>query len=663
MFQKRFSIQFFALILTTCAFLVLSCNLNTNATNNSGVATTAAGALLLGSLSNQSPSSPKDLVGVANSEKTEITLSWVESTDSDGTVSDYEVKIGSKDWISSGIDLTHSFKDLKIGVYKLYCRAKDDKLAYSKASEITFKLGNRKPTVPRDFAAVKNKDGIDLTWKASTDVDDVITDYEVSKDDGLTWVSAGTDLAHSFTSLDVGTTYELKVKAKDERGLYGDPASLTFNLVNTRPTAPTNFVATKNIRDIVLTWTASTDSDGTIVDYEVSRDGGAWISAGTDLTHTFASLTIGTTYQFRVRAEDNKGAFSDNTSITFTLANTRPTAPTSFVATKSGSDITLTWSESSDPDGTVLDYEVSRDGGAWISAGTDLTHTFAGLTVDTTYEFRVRAEDNNGAFSDNTTLTYTSANEKPTVPRGFAARKNGLDVVLTWNASTDSDGSISRYEASGDNGVNWVNVRVVGGVPDLTYTFTSLTIGTTYQFKVKARDNLGLYSDDASLSFTLTNAKPTAPTGFAATKSGKDINLAWVASTDVDGTIADYEVSKDDGVTWVSSGADLAHTFSGLIVGTTYDFKVKAKDNNGLYSDPTDLNFTLTNANPAAPTALAFAKTSATTGDLTWTASTDSDGTIVDYEVSMDGGTTWSVAGGTAPLTYAFTGLAIGNHL
>ena len=52
---------------------------------------------------------------------------------------------------------------------------------------------------------------------------------------------SGTDLTHTFTGLTVGTTYSLKVRAKDNENAYGNAASRSHKLGNLKPTQATCF--------------------------------------------------------------------------------------------------------------------------------------------------------------------------------------------------------------------------------------------------------------------------------------------------------------------------------------------------------------------------------------------------------------------------------------
>lgn len=78
---------------------------------------------------------------------------------------------------------------------------------------------------------------------------------------------------------------------------------------------------------------------------------------------------------------------------------TTPSAPLNFTAVAGDAVVTLSWDPPLDDGGTpVTGYEVSKDAGqSWLDADSDNTHTFSGLTNDTTYTFMVRAVNGVGA--------------------------------------------------------------------------------------------------------------------------------------------------------------------------------------------------------------------------------------------------------------------------
>ncbi len=75
---------------------------------------------------------------------------------------------------------------------------------------------------------------------------------------------------------------------------------------------------------------------------------------------------------------------------------------------------------------------------------------------------------------------------------------------------------------------------------------------------------------------------PTAPQDFTATPGDGQVALSWAApASDGGSTITKYQVSKDNGGTWVTAATNTSHTFTGLINGTEYIFKVRAVNSVG----------------------------------------------------------------------------------
>jgi hypothetical protein len=97
---------------------------------------------------------------------------------------------------------------------------------------------------------------------------------------------------------------------------------------NVPPNAPTGLTAgSVTTSGATITWTASIDPDGSVVNYQVLV-GGAVVASPTATTANITGLTPGTEYTVAVRAVDNVGAQSTATSIQVTTAATPP--PSSF---------------------------------------------------------------------------------------------------------------------------------------------------------------------------------------------------------------------------------------------------------------------------------------------------------------------------------------------
>lgn len=150
-------------------------------------------------------------------------------------------------------------------------------------------------------------------------------------------------------------------------------------------------------------------------------------------------------------------------------------------------------------DGTVqYQYEVKLDDGSWTSIGTS-TATSYSYTVPAgtnTFQARVRAQDNIGFVSDtyvSSSSTTVTNNIAPTAPTSISATNTvkNQTATVTWNAGTDSDGTITSYT---------VQRKINGGSFATIYTGSALTttdsIGdwSTVQYQVQCTDDDGATS-------------------------------------------------------------------------------------------------------------------------------------------------------------------------
>jgi uncharacterized repeat protein (TIGR02543 family) len=166
---------------------------------------------------------------------------------------------------------------------------------------------------------------------------------------------------------------------------------------------------------------------------------------------------------------------------------TVPSAPRNLTATPGDGKVTLNWDIPEDNGGApITHYQVSNnDGVTWQTAASSTSYTFTGLTNGTEYTFKVRAVNSEGPGAE-ASITATPA-VAPTAPQDLTATAGYGQVVLSW-AAPESDGgsAIIRYEVFIDDGANWEDTEL-----NTSYTFTGLTNGTEYTFKVRAINNVG----------------------------------------------------------------------------------------------------------------------------------------------------------------------------
>jgi fibronectin type 3 domain-containing protein len=279
----------------------------------------------------------------------------------------------------------------------------------------------------------------------------------------------------------------------------------------TPPTTPTNLrVTSLSQTSVTLAWDPSTDNSGSF-SYSVNKDGQGFTVPQTRTTYTIDWLSPGMTYSFYVTAVDkalNRSGRSNTVTVTTPRDTTPPTAPELSGAVRGPSQVSLTWTRSTD-DITwwTLGYRIFANGAPvtehvnWYwERGVVLRH----LTPATSYTFTVEANDFNGntTMSNAVTLTTepTSDVTPPSAPTNVRiVEDQGCgEVWVGWTQSTDD--SDPQYLIEYEIYVNGVlSPLAVGAGIDRDFVYATASGENT--FTVKAVDQAGNTSE-ASNPFT-----------------------------------------------------------------------------------------------------------------------------------------------------------------
>jgi hypothetical protein len=278
----------------------------------------------------------------------------------------------------------------------------------------------------------------------------------------------------------------------------------------TLPSVPTGVTATAGSSpgQVSLSWSASTESSGTIEGYYVYRNGGLITNtAGTSIVD--GGLLPGY-YSYTVAAYDannNTSAQSPLATVTLIANTTPPSVPTGLTisgATTTNSyytqvPLTISWNASTDNVG-VVGYYVARNGVSITPTGSTLSGTSITDTVTPgTYTYSVEAYDaaQNVSAPTSATITISIDSIPPSTPTGVAVQQVSGDAVnVSWGSSTDAT-SVAGYQIFR----NGIQVASATGSP---YADSGLSIGSTYQYTVAAYDIAG--------NISLPSAPPTSVT-------------------------------------------------------------------------------------------------------------------------------------------------------
>jgi lysophospholipase L1-like esterase/chitodextrinase len=246
-----------------------------------------------------------------------------------------------------------------------------------------------------------------------------------------------------------------------------------------------------------LSWSAATDTGGTVAGYKVYRDG-SFVTQVTGLSYNDTGLTARTTYSYTVSAIDdavpaNESAQSSPVSVTTLDADTTPpSVPQNLTATAvSPTQVNLGWSPSTDSGGgSVAGYKVFRNG-AEVAQVTLNRYDDTGLAPSTSYSYTVSAFDdavpaNQSAKSSPAKNASTPANPG-SVNYNFTAGTNMADWLEVDNTGIASNWQLvsGRYSQSVDVGDQDFGTPFNQSYKLGTYSYlSSLTALTGYSVSV-----------------------------------------------------------------------------------------------------------------------------------------------------------------------------------
>ncbi len=577
-------------------------------------------------------------------------------------------------WKSGAISVsqTVTLPNMVSGTYKLALWLPDPATALQSRPEYSIRLANTgiwdatkgynvlansitigaptAPGVPTNLAATAGNTQAALTWTAVANADSYTLLRSTTNGSGYAQVAASlTGTSYTNTGLTNNTTYYYVLRAVNTVGTSANSnqASVTPNNTVALPSAPASFTATAGNAQVALSWSASSGATSyTVLRSTTSGSGYAQVSAGiTGTTYTDTGLTNGTAYYYVVRAVNSAGASGNSTQ-----ASGTPNAP---------SPLTL----DSFPTQTQLTNHVNDIGQA-VSWSMDSLYygsdTAGNLIMNSGQTGQYLQEGIGRSLAGATTLTLRLRDwsDTDTEAHWNVVLNDGSDHVVgpigTYGNVTGSYTAINiPMSAFGANLANAQSLKIVHR--DATY---SVLMIDSIAFDGGGSGGGGGGGDTQA---------PTTPTGLTSpSKTANTVSLSWTASTD-NVAVTAYDV-KRNGVT-VGSPTTTSFTDTGLAASTAYTYTVVARDAAGNASAASSSLAVTTNAAtdtqaPTAPTGLTSPSKTATTVNLSWTASTDNVG-VTSYEIRRGGnavGTATStsfVDSGLTPNTaYSYTVVA-----
>ena len=259
-------------------------------------------------------------------------------------------------------------------------------------------------------------------------------------------------------------------------------------------------------------------------------------------------------------------------------------------------------------DGFYLDINGTAVINNWIDQGPNTncnaTGTFS-MTAGLTYPIDVWMHENGGgavmrmhwSYSGQSRIAVPAANlgtSLPGIPTNVTVQSNqNQQATISWTAPTWRGSGITGYRVQRViSGGSWEGEQLTGST-STSYTYTGLTNGVAYSFRVAAitAGGNGPYPDAGPFASGTPATIPGAPTSLNATPGNAQLSIAFTAGAANGSAITNYEYSTNSGTNWKarspSSAASpivittLSSSAATLVNGTSYTVFLRAVNGAG----------------------------------------------------------------------------------
>lgn len=468
-----------------------------------------------------------------------------------------------------------------------------------------------------------------------------VSGWEQSTNGGTTWTAvANTTDSLKYLNITADIAYRVIVKSGACSADTSNSVSLKVNpLPNGGTLNSLSFCDTINSGALTLT-----GSVGTIQRWEYSTNNGAiWDSIPGAFSTSLTITNLKDTTWYRVLVTTGMCG-NDTSSAGVVYVNPKP-----VVGTLSGSATACAGTNTgklmlAGYVGIIDSWESSINGGTtWTPiANTTDSLVYNNLTTTTIYHVKVRNGNCTPDTSAHVTVTIT-----PLADGGSVSSVTVCDTINTGTlVLTGSVGTVDYWESSADNGVTWISI--VNSTTSLNYTnIKDTTLFRAIVFTGCSRDTSAIgtfYVNPNTIAGTLS-MDDTVCSG----SNSKTLRL-----TGYRGAIQGWEKSIDDGIVWtaIANTAD-SLTITNISQTTLYRTMVKNGSCNADTSNKVKIVVIPVSVGGALSSGSSGACEGTNGGTLTLTGYV---GSILRWESSIDGGTTWNAIANTAS-TYTYSNI------
>jgi gliding motility-associated-like protein len=433
---------------------------------------------------------------------------------------------------------------------------------------------------------------------------DVATDSGISiLVSGYNNLNVGNVTSLNIVGLTAGTTYYYRVLANNTCGTSVYSSTLDFQTLPVPNVPIANAGTTATCTTIDANWSAAIGATKYFLDVATDAAFTTFVSGynnrdvGNVSTLTVLGLTAGTTYYYRVLANNTCGNSAYSSTIIYETLPI-PTIPTLNADTPACTSIAASWLMSANADSYAIDVAKDAAFTTYVSGynnknvGNVTSFSITGLLPGTTYYYRVLAA-NSCSESNYSTIKTTSTLPTVSTPTANAftdpgATANCTSFIANWNPVANA--TTYYLDVATESGftafVPGYNNLSVGNVN--TLSVTGLVVERTYYYRVRAANSCT--TSVSSNTITATTATAIVLAAAVANASSAEtcttITANWATYTGATNYILDVSTASDfssyvTGYNKLIVGNVTNHIITGLTAGTTYYYRVRASDDCG----------------------------------------------------------------------------------
>ncbi|XP_031720943.1 receptor-type tyrosine-protein phosphatase F isoform X20 [Anarrhichthys ocellatus] len=474
------------------------------------------------------------------------------------------------------------------------------------------------PAQPSSFEAEAELDSrIMLTWLWP--VQDLITKYELqyweASSENKIHVTFNPAGSYAVEGLKPDTLYRFSLAARSEMGLGVYTQPMEARTAQSTPSAPPQEVHLVSLSSTSLkvSWVAppAASRHGAIVRYTVSYQGLAGedtdrhvvMEIGADASsYVLDGLEKWTEYQVWVRAHTDVGPGPESAPVRMRTKEDVPGAPPRKLEVEAinSTAIRVTWKPpiQGKQHGQIRGYQVifSR-----LENGEPRGHPnimdvalpeaqeaiIAGLHSETTYSVTVAAYTTKGDGARSKAKVITTTGAVPGKPAMMINPTNGNTALIQWQPPKEMVGELMGYQLQYKRTDEETYTSRELRKTDDHYTVTGLHKGTTYIFRLSARNRAGIgeaYVKEISTPENVPSGFPFNLQVTGLTQSSTQLTWEPPLVAERNGKIVHYVVVYRDINSQQNSTnrtADTHMTIQGLNPDTTYDIRVQAFTSKG----------------------------------------------------------------------------------